>query len=72
MTKQYRVTVTDVNGKETIGSVAALTDLEVKQLRDICTKFRELTYLSVDTPRRTVYFNPKHVVSVLIEEIEEG
>jgi hypothetical protein len=70
MTKQYRVVVTDTNGKETAGEAIALADGEVEQLHDIMRQLGDLTSLNVETYRGTVFFNVKHVVSVIVQELD--
>lgn len=71
MTKQYRIVVTDTNGKETSGTASTLTDAELEQLNDIAGQLGQLTQLNIETHRGKVYFNIKHVVSVLIQELYE-
>lgn len=68
MTK-FRVVITDTNGKETVGLSSSATDAELAKLREVLCKLRELNHLSLETHKGTVYFNTKHVVSALIEEI---
>lgn len=70
MTKQYRIVVTDTNGKETSGASSELTDLELAQLHGVIKQLGSLEHLSIETYRGTVYFNIRHVVSVAIQELE--
>lgn len=67
---EYRIVVTDTNGKETAGEAAELNDVELAQLHNVIKQLGSLEHLSIETYRGTVYFNIQHVVSVAIQKLD--
>lgn len=59
-------TVTTTNGKEFVSGWRKVSKSALKDLEYVCKNIVDMETISLETSKGEVFFNPKHVVSILI------